>query len=88
MTDHPIDLVLVDGVNVAKSDVRGLTKLRVRLRMEDADEVRNTKLSLQYGGVYVASLQECFDLDTADTTTADNGTTCIIDFDGNRFKVV
>jgi hypothetical protein len=88
MTDHPIDLVYVDGDNVAKSDVRGFTKLRERLRVADADEVRNTDFSGQYGGLYVRTLQAEFDLDASDTTTADNGIDCIIDFAGNRFKRV
>lgn len=88
MTANPTDLVYVDGVAVSKASVRSFDKTRVRQRMADATEVRNTKLSGQSAGIYVRSLQNTFDLDTADTTTADDGINCIIDFDGNRFKKV
>jgi hypothetical protein len=88
MTANPIDLVFVDGAPVAKSDVRGYEKLRVRMRLADPIEVRNTSLSGQFGGLYVRSLQNSFDLDTSDTTTDDDGVNCIIDADGNRFKKV
>lgn len=88
MANNPVDDVYVDGVAVAKSDVRGFEKLRVRKYMADPTEVRNTSLSGQYAGLYVRSLQNMFDLDTSDTTTADDGVNCIIDDDGNRFKKV
>lgn len=88
MTANPIDLVFVDGVDVAKADVRSYEKVRVRMRMGDPAEVRNTSLSGQFAGIYVRTLQESFDIDTADTTTADDGINCIVDFDGNRFKRV
>lgn len=88
MTANPVDLVYVDGAPVPKSDVRGYEKLRVRKYMADPTEVRNTSLSGQYAGIYIRSLQNMFDLDTSDTTTADDGVNCIIDDDGNRFKKV
>lgn len=88
MTSHPIDLVYVDGSPVSKSFVRSYSKARERLRMADANEVRNTSLSGHFGGVYISSLQTLFDIDTADTTTADDGVNTIIDFDGNRWKRV
>jgi hypothetical protein len=86
MTANPIDIVIVDGVAVSKSDVRSYEKTRVRQRMADANEVRSTSLTGQFGGVRVAALQTDFDIDTSDTTTADDGVNCIIDFSGNRFK--
>lgn len=86
MTANPIDLIYVDSVAVSKSDVRSFSKTRVRLRVADANEVRATSLTGQFGGVRVASLLADFELDTTDTTTADDGATCIIDFSGNRFK--
>lgn len=88
MTSNPTDLVYVDGIAVAKADVRSFDKVRVRQRMADPTEVRNTKLSGQFAGVYVRSLQNNFDLDATDTTTLDDSVNCIIDFDGNRFKRV
>lgn len=88
MTANPVDLVYVDSVAVSKAAVRSYEKTRVRKRMADPTEVNNTSLSGQSAGIYVRSLQNNFDLDTADTTTADDGINCIIDFDGNRFKKV
>lgn len=86
MTANPIDLVYVDSVAVSKSDVRSYEKNRVRQRMADPSEVRSTVLTGQFGGVRIASLLADFDLDTTDTTTADDGVNCVIDFSGNRFK--
>lgn len=88
MTAHPIDLVYVDGVNVAKADVRGYARTRLPLRMETPAEVNSTVLSLQYGPVFVASLGYSFILTPADTTTADDGLNCLVDFVGNRFLKV
>ncbi len=85
MTAHPIDLVYVDGVNVVKADVRSYGKSRLPLRMETPSEVNSTTLSLQFGPVYVQSLGYWFQLDTTDTTTADDGINCLIDAAGNRF---
>lgn len=85
MTAHPIDLAYVDSVAVDKSDVRGFTKLRERLRVADAGCRRNTDFSGQYGGIRVASVGADFDLDTTDTTTADDGVNCIRDSEGNGF---
>lgn len=88
MTANPTDLVYVDGVAVSKASVRSFDKTRVRQRMADPTEVRNTSLSGQFAGIYIRSLQGIFDLDTLDTTTPDDGTNCVVDFDGNRFKIV
>lgn len=88
MTANPIDLVLVDGVAASKSDARGFEKLRVRQRVADANEIRNTSYSGQFGGLYKADTQTLWDIDTDDTTTADDGVNCIVDADGNRWKPV
>jgi len=85
MTAHPIDTVIVDNVPVSKSDVRAYTKSRIRQRFASPDEVRDTKLSGQYAGIYVRTLQANFDLDTSDTITEPDGVNCLIDDDGNRF---
>lgn len=82
---HPIDIVVVDGVPVSKSAVRGYARERNRVRVGDANEVRNTDFSGQFGGLYVAGLNADFNLDTSDTTTADDGVDCIRDFAGNGF---
>lgn len=88
MTANPIDVAVVDGVAVSKATLRSYEKTRVRMRMADPIEVRNTVLTGQTGGIYVRTLQDLFDLDTTDTTTVDDGTNCIVDFSGNRFKKV
>ncbi|QUS39565.1 hypothetical protein RPMA_12500 [Tardiphaga alba] len=88
MTASPIDLVIVDGVAVSKAALRSYEKDRARIKLGNPTEVRNTKLSGQFGGIYVRSLQNNFDLDAGDTTTPDDGVNCIIDLDGNRFKKV
>lgn len=86
MTANPVDLVYVDSVAVSKAGVRSYEKVRVRLRMADPTEVRNTDLAGQFAGIDIASLGAAFDLDTADTTSADDDVNTIISFDGGRFK--
>lgn len=88
MTANPIDLVFVDGVNVSKSDVRAYEKQYVRKDMPDVSTVRSTVLAAQFAGIHIRALSSDFDIDTADTTTADDGINCIISFDGFRFKRV
>lgn len=60
------------------------TKEHVRMIMADADEVRNTDLSGQYGGIYVRSLSANFNIDTEDTQ-ADDGLNVLHDDAGNHF---
>ncbi|TAK50229.1 MAG: hypothetical protein EPO23_03215 [Xanthobacteraceae bacterium] len=88
MAEHPIDGVLVDDVDVSKSAFRAYEKTYLRQRFGTVSDVRNTQLAGQFGGAYVESLKTDFYLDTADTTSADNGTTCLISLDGYRFKAI
>lgn len=88
MTANPIDEIIVDGLPVAKGDLRDFSKTYERLRFGTVDEVRSRDLTGQFGGVYIDSLKSLFDLDTGDTTTEDNGTDTIIDAANNRFKRV
>lgn len=88
MTANPIDLVVVDSAPVSKSAFRAYEKQYVRKRMANPDEVRNTILAGQFAGVYISSLAFDYNIDTSDTTTADDGVNCIISFDGYRFKKV
>lgn len=89
MAENPIDIA-IDGQPVSKAAVRGYEKQRVRQRVANADEIRNTKFSGQFGGLYKADTKTNFDIDAADTTTPDDpaGVTCIVDADGNRWKPV
>lgn len=88
MTAHPIDLAVPNNVRVSKPDLRGYEKERNRVRVADAAEVNNTDFSGQFGGLFVADLTTDFDIDTSDTTTPDDGLTCLVDLAGNRFKAV
>lgn len=85
---QPVEDVYVDGVAVSKSAVRSYSKQRLRVRVADADEVRNNDWSGRFGGLYVASLSADFDLDTSDTTSPDDGETVIVDDFGNRWIAV
>ncbi len=88
MANHPIDDAIVDGSPVSKGTVRSYAKARERLRFADANEVRATKLTGHFGGIYISSLKGFFDIETTDTTSPDDGLDVIIDFDGNRFHRV
>lgn len=82
-TDHPINSVFVDGTANSKADDRSYFKGRVRLRVANADEVRSHDYSDAFG-VDIAG--QGFDADLSDTTTADDGLSCIVDSVGTRFK--
>lgn len=86
MTSSPIDLVIIDAVPVSKPDLRSFEKARGRVTVANVDEIRNTKFTSQFGGLYVASLKANFDIDTADTTSDDDGVNIIKDLDGNIWK--
>jgi hypothetical protein len=86
-TPHPAAVVHPTGSNIAKEDVIADDKLHNR-RVADVDEIRNGDWSGQYGVLFVASLDGWFKVDTSDTTTADNGTSVIVDANGLRFKKV
>src|ERR1700741_4671332 len=85
MTDHPINDVFVDGVAVAKADARDYERTYNRIRVPSFAWVRARDLTDCFGFDYIG---EPFDLDAGDTTTADDGATCIVDAAGNRFKSV
>lgn len=84
----PIDTVYPDGVPVQKGNVRANDRASIRRNIANADTVQSTDLTAQYAGIYVRSIQANFDLDTSDTTSPHNGTTVLVDYAGNRFKIV
>lgn len=86
MTANPADLVYLDGIPVNKSDVRSFEKVRGRLRVANADEIRNADFSGQYGGLYRADTKTNYDLEPG-STEPDDGTIYIKDLTGNRFKL-
>ncbi|TXH84843.1 MAG: hypothetical protein E6Q77_01800 [Rhizobium sp.] len=83
-----IDNVYPTGVPVQKSNVIADDKTGKRRNMAAVDDVRNSDLSGQTAGIYVRAVQQFYDLDTTDTTTPDDGDSCIIDYAGNRFKKI
>jgi hypothetical protein len=83
----PIDIVYVDGVAVAKGDVRTFGKVRSLLVMADATEVANADLSLQLL-IVLKSNGRIYKLNTLDTTTAPDGTTFLRDVNGLGFELV
>lgn len=87
MTVNPIEQIggLISTANVPKADVVAWAKMRVTQVLADAAELRNISLAGQVA-VEVKSLRQSYYLDPADTTTADDGVTCIISADGYRFK--
>lgn len=88
MTANPVELIggITTTASVPKADVVAWAKARVRQTVGDAAEIRNTDFNGQTGGVFNSDTGTEFYLDTADTTTADDGVSCIIDLVGNRFK--
>lgn len=80
----PVDSVYQDGVPVAKTDVRADDKAGHRRTLASVDVVRNTDLTGQFGGIYVASIQNFYDIDT-EVLSEDDGDTIIIDNAGNHF---
>lgn len=73
--------------DVPKAGFIGWVKERVPQVMADAAEVNSTNLSGQLL-IQVKTSGAIYKLDTSDTTTADDGLTCLISYDGFRFKIV
>ncbi|MGY4288903.1 hypothetical protein ACVWXO_008123 [Bradyrhizobium sp. LM2.7] len=88
MTANPVDLItgLTTTSPVVKGDITSWAKARVPQVLANATEIRNTSLAGQVA-VELQATGMTYYLDAADTTTADDGVTCIISFDGKRFKL-
>lgn len=83
MASHPIEAVLVNGVNVNKAALIAEIKAYVR-DFGDAADFRLYSLD----GVDTAIINDAlYTYDPLDLVTADNGTTCVHDLDGRRFKL-
>ena len=87
MADEKISDVIVDGVDVSKGDLRGFVEGGIPTIFSTPDAVRAADLSTK-NLIYVMSLNLFFRKDTADTTSADNGTTVILDSESIAFKSV
>lgn len=84
MTDAPINPVIVDASAVSKSAVRSYERDTNRIRVTNAAWVQSRDLSDTFGFDLVG---RNYDRDTSDTTTADDGVSCIVDIVGTRFKL-
>lgn len=86
---NPFDQIAgIDTVDpVAKGDFRSWAKQRTVQVIADANELRTFDLFGQLM-VFLKSNGRTYKLDTTDTTTADDGDTCIRDFNGLAFKIV
>jgi hypothetical protein len=80
---HPVTLVYGPG-NVDKADPIALHKEHIRTIVADADEVRNTDFSGQFGGLYIRANRANYNLDT-ESVAADDGVNVIIDGVGTHF---
>lgn len=89
MSLNPIELVggLINTANVIKADLVAWVKGRVPQVLADATELRNTILAGQ-NVVKLKSTGVDYRLDTSDTTTSDDGVTCIVSADAFRFKAL
>ncbi|MCK1669447.1 hypothetical protein [Bradyrhizobium sp. 153] len=87
MTTNPIEQIggLTSSANVPKADIVAWGKGRVAQVLADVSELRSTTLAGQ-NAVQVKSLKQAYYIDVADTTTADDGVSCIVSADGFRFK--
>lgn len=87
MTDHPIDSVYPDNINIPKAPVRSHERMRLPTIFSDATEVSNTNLSGQRV-IIVYNLQSMFFADPEDTESAPNGVDILESLDGLLFKRV
>lgn len=84
VNQHPITEVLVNGVSVNKGAFRDAMKKAV---MDYGDSADFRLYSLP--GVESAIINDAlYRFDPDDLVTADNGTTCVHDADGRRFKLI
>lgn len=87
MTANPVDLIggITTTANVPKADVSAWAKARVPQVMASFTELRSTVLASQLVVTFKTTGGFWFQ-DTTDTTTADDGVTCVISSDGFRYK--
>jgi hypothetical protein len=68
-TPNPIDAVIVDGVAVAKGDLRTYEKTYVRKVIGSTNDILNGDWSGQFGGLHLLADNSDWDIDTGDTTS-------------------
>lgn len=87
MTANPVDLIggITSTANVPKADFTAWAKARLPQVMASFTELRSTTLVSQLVVTFKTTGGFWFQ-DTADTTTADDGVTCVVSGDGFRYK--
>jgi hypothetical protein len=86
MTAHPIDLVVVDNHKVVKTDFRTFIRGRTSLVLTTSGEINGLVL---VDTINVTFNGNSYAYDGADTTTAHDGVTCLVDGttpNGRRYK--
>ena len=86
---NPIETIagLTSNANISKADIVNWGKTRLSQSMADASEVNNTDLAGQFT-ISLKSTGRVYNLDTSDTTTADDGVNCIRDASNAAYKIV
>lgn len=82
MGTHPIDAIFTNGVAVSKAAIRAFMR-RLAYNFDDFATARTYDLD---NTAIIAIAGFIFAYDNADFVTADNGTTCMVDAGGRRFK--
>ncbi len=75
------------ATDVVKADIIAWAKANIGQVLADADDIRARSLAGQQL-IVLKSTGAIYKSDTSDTTSADDGTTVINDFDGLRFKAL
>ena len=83
MADHPIKSVYVDGSDVNKGTARTHFMQRVPLVLTSAIEIKTMDVDAT---TLVSVNGRLYDYDSADTTSAHDGLTVLVDSTGRRFK--
>lgn len=84
MTDLAIRTAL-EAANPAADDLLDAITSEFPLALQDADDIQSLDLTDDDVRVVIAD-KTIFEYDSSDTTTAHDGTTCLVSSDGKRFK--
>lgn len=80
---RPIDAIIVDNIKVSKGSFRNYIAARLAFVLASASEIQ----ALDMAGCLAVTLgRVTYAYDAADTTTAHDGDTCLVSFDGRRYK--
>lgn len=80
---RPIDAIIVDNIKVPKGSFRNYIAARLAFVLASASEIESLDMA---GCLAVLLGKVTYAYDAADTTTAHDGETCLVSFDGRRYK--